>query len=122
MGEGALAQDVAVFILELIVFDHLLGVVPGAAAVVHEGGHHDAGDGADHQHCGHDHGGVITARSRYLKTTPMTIGASTGSRPGAIISLRPARAVISTLSGIVRLGCPGHDARDARGTGGGLPR
>ena len=33
--------------------DVLLGVVPGAAAVVQEGGHEDAGDRADHQHGGH---------------------------------------------------------------------
>ena len=33
-------------------FDHLLGVVPGAAAVVEDDGEQDAGDGADHQHAG----------------------------------------------------------------------
>ena len=34
-------------------FNVLLGVVPGAAAVVEDSGKEDAGDGADHQHRGY---------------------------------------------------------------------
>src|SRR6267142_3848045 len=48
----ALADDPAIR-LEQARFDVLLGVVPGAAAVVHDRGQQDAGDGADHQERGH---------------------------------------------------------------------
>ena len=39
-------------VLEVARLDVLLGVVPGAAAVVEDGGEQHAGDGADHQHAG----------------------------------------------------------------------
>ena len=49
----ALAEHVAVVVLQLARLDVLLGVVPRAAAVVQHGGEQDAGDRADHQHAGH---------------------------------------------------------------------
>ncbi len=48
--------------LELARLDVLLGVVPGPAAVVHDGGHEDAGDGADHEHGRHRLGPDLAAR------------------------------------------------------------
>src|ERR1035437_9116540 len=48
--ERLLADHVAIFIEQVTRLDVLLGVVPGAAAVVEDGGEQDAGDGADHQH------------------------------------------------------------------------
>ncbi len=47
-----LPMHVAVLVLEVAGLDVLLGVVPGAAAVVEDGGQQDAGDGADHQQAG----------------------------------------------------------------------
>ena len=52
VGVGALAEDVALVVLEVAGLDVLLGVVPRTAAVVEHGGEHDAGDRPDHQHAG----------------------------------------------------------------------
>ena len=52
VGIRALAEDVAVVVLEVARLDVLLGVVPRAAAVVEDGREHDAGDRPDHQHAG----------------------------------------------------------------------
>src|ERR1700728_2360026 len=43
---------VGFFAAVLAGFDPLLGVVPGAAAVVHQHGQEDSGDGADHEQAG----------------------------------------------------------------------
>src|SRR5258705_1516707 len=48
----ALAEHVALVVLEVARLDVLLGVVPRAAAVVQDGGEHDARDRPDHQHPG----------------------------------------------------------------------
>ena len=50
---GALAQHVAVVVRELPGLDVLLGVVPGATAVVQVGGQEHAGDRAHHEQAGH---------------------------------------------------------------------
>ena len=49
MGEGPLAEDVARGVLEHAGLDVLLGVVPGAATVVEDGGEDHAGHRADHE-------------------------------------------------------------------------
>ncbi len=53
---------VGFFAAVLAGFDPLLGVVPGAAAVVHEHGHEDAGDGADHEETGYGGGSAEVYR------------------------------------------------------------
>src|SRR4029079_15664723 len=52
VGIGALAEDVAVVVLEVSRLDVLLGVVPRPAAVVEDRREQDARDGPDHQHAG----------------------------------------------------------------------
>ena len=52
VGVRALAEHVAVVVLEVARLDVLLRVVPRAAAVVEDGGEQDAGDRPDHQHAG----------------------------------------------------------------------
>ena len=88
VGVGALAEHVAVVVLEVAGLDVLLGVVPRAAAVVEDGGEQDARDGADHQEAGH---GLVPEEEADDDRR------EDGERcPGATISRSAARVVMST--------------------------
>ena len=70
---AALAEDVAVLVLQLAGLDVLLGVVPGAAAVVQDRRHQDAGDRADHQQTRDGEPAGVRPRTRRRVTTASAI-------------------------------------------------
>ena len=100
---GALAEHVAVLVLQAAGLDELLGVVPGATAVVQDVRHQDAGHRADHQQA--------APRPPGRRMTPITIGRADGQDAGEDhLAQRGARADVDATR-VVGLDVPGHDAR-----------
>src|SRR5579859_7357929 len=87
VSEGFLGKHVALIILEEARLDVLLGVVPGAAAVIHYQRHQDAADSTNHQEgCG----------GLWAKRQPTTMGLATTRTPGRIICRSAALVLMST--------------------------
>jgi hypothetical protein len=78
------------------VLERLLGVVPGAAAGGHRDRHEQAGDDDAEQHRAERREGVRLAGDGMLMTKKQTIGDSTGSSDGTIISRIAALVSMST--------------------------
>ena len=87
VGLRALAEHVALVVLEVARLDVLLGVVPRAAAVVEDGGEQDAAMVPTIS---------MPATASKPSRRPMTIGVATATTPGKTISRRAARVVMST--------------------------
>ena len=90
VGFGALAAVIAVL-------DILLGIVPGAAARGHRDGDEQAGDDHAEQQRAERGEALLAARRPPGCTKKTTIGASTGSSEGMIISLIAALVTRSTV-------------------------